>query len=155
MHGFLGSYKTKVTWDLSGFEDRSFVKRTHSEGDFQLTQVTLPKFLNDKYFAEIDDCFLATEGVLFEAEKPDEAIARYRNGETTFWNSWRGSFAGVLYDRKTDTLLVFNDHIGSKMLFYAQTKDGFVFASDSYILARVLGLKPTNENFLWQLLRWN
>lgn len=152
MHGFFGSYKTKVTWDLSGFDDRSFVKRTHSEGDFQLTQVTLPKFLNDKCFAEIDGCFLATEGVLFEADKPEEAIARYRNGETTFWNSWRGSFAGVLYDSKTDTLLVFNDHIGSKMLFYAQTKDGFVFASDSYILARVLGLKPTNENFLWQLL---
>ena len=96
MHVFFGSYKAKVTWDLSSFDDKSFVKRTHSEGDFQLTQVTLPKFLNDKYFAEIDDCFLATEGVLFEADKPEEAIARYRNGETTFWNSWRGSFAGVL-----------------------------------------------------------
>ncbi len=67
MHGFFGSYKANVTWDLSSFEDKSFVKRTHSEGYFQLTQVTLPKFLNDKYFAEIDDCFLATEGVLFDS----------------------------------------------------------------------------------------
>ena len=152
MHGFFGSYKAKVTWDLSGFEDKSFVKRTHSEGDFQLTQVTLPKFLNDKYFAEIDDCFLATEGVLFEADKPEEAIARYRNGETTFWNSWRGSFAGVLYDSKTDTLLVFNDHIGSKMLFYAQTKEGFVFASDLLLFAKSFRLSEINSQFIHSIL---
>lgn len=152
MHGFFGSYKAKVIWDLSSFDDKCFVKRSYGKNDFQLAQVTLPKFLNDKYFAEIDGCFLATEGVLFEADKPEEAIARYRNGETTFWNSWRGSFAGVLYDRKTDTLIVFNDHIGSKMLFYAQTKDGFVFASDSYILAHALGLDANNESFFWQLL---
>ena len=154
MHGFFGSYKAKVAWDLSGFDDKSFVKRTHSEGDFQLTQVTLPKFLNDKYFADIDGCFLATEGVLFEADKPEDAIARYRNGNTTFWNSWRGSFAGVLYDSKTDTLIVFNDHIGSKMLFYAQTKEGFAFASDIFILARALGTKEINEKYLWQLLTY-
>ena len=152
MHGFFGSYKANVAWDLSSFEDKSFVKRTHSEGYFQLTQVTLPKFLNDKYFAEIDDCFLATEGVLFEADKPEEAIARYRNGETTFWNSWRGSFAGVLYDSKTDTLLVFNDHIGSKMLFYAKTKDGFVFASDLRIITTMLDYHSLQNSFVSAIL---
>lgn len=148
MHGFFGSYKAKVTWDLSSFDDKSFVKRTHTNGDFQLTQVTLPKFLNDKYFADVDECFIATEGVLFEADKPEKAIARYRNGETTFWNSWRGSFAGVLFDCKTDTLLLFNDHIGSKMLFYAQTKDSFVFASDLLLLAKTIGATDYDKQFI-------
>lgn len=152
MHGFFGSYNAPVTWDLSSFESRSFVQRSHRSENFQLTQVTLPKFMNDKYFAEHDGCFLATEGVLFEADKPEDAIARYRKGETAFWKSWRGSFAGVLYDSRRDTLLVFNDHIGSKMLYYAKTKDGLVFASDPYILAHAIGRKATNEKFLWQLL---
>lgn len=152
MHGFFGSYKAKVTWDLSSFDDKSFVKRTHSEGDFHLTQVTLPKFLNDKYFAEIDDCFLATEGVLFEADKPEEAIAQYRNGETTFWNSWRGSFAGVLYDSKTDTLLVFNDHIGSKMLFWYQKDKEFYLSSDLFELAHTAGLSRMSTSFMHRIL---
>lgn len=152
MHGFFGSYKAKVTWDLSGFDDKSFVKRTHSEGDFQLTQVTLPKFLNDKYFEAHDGCFIATEGVLFEADSAVEAIARYRNGESCFWDSWRGSFAGVFYDQAADTLLLFNDHIGSKMLFYAQVEGGFVFGSDIKCIAEAIGAKHYDEQFVESML---
>ena len=154
MHGFFGSYKKKVTWDLSSFANKAFVKRTHSEGNFQLTQVTLPKFLNDKYFTDIDGCFIATEGVLFEADKQEEAIARYRNGDTTFWNSWRGSFAGVLYDSKTDTLLVFNDHVGSKMLFYTQEGGNILFVSDIKVLASQLKHIKMSESFAWQMLTY-
>lgn len=152
MHGLFGSYKTDVTWHTAESEEKPFVKRSFSIGDFYLTQVTLPKFLNDKYFVKVDGCFLATEGVLFEADTPDAAIARYKKGETTFWNSWRGSFAGVLYDEQNDTLLLFNDHIGSKMLFYTRIGERFVFASDPYVLAQAVGAKADNENYLWQML---
>lgn len=152
MHGFFGTYGKSIAWDLSGFEDQSLVKRTYSMGALNLTQLTLPKFLNDKYFTEIDGCFLATEGVLFESDKPEEALMRYRNEDTTFWSRWRGSFAGVLYDSQTDTLLIFNDHIGSKMLFYVQTKDGFVFASDLLLLAKAIGATEGDSSFIKTLL---
>ena len=151
MHGFFGSYNQKVNWDLSSFP-ASFVVRKHDEEKLHLTQVSLPKFLSDKYFAEADDCFIATEGVLFEADNPVEAIARYRKGETVFWDSWRGSFAGVLYDKKTDTLLLFNDQTGSKMLFYTQTENGFCFASDLLVLARTLGAKTPDKTFIQAIL---
>ncbi len=117
-----------------------------------LTQLTLPKFLNDKYFTSHDGCFLATEGVLFEADSPKKAIARYRKGETTFWSSWRGSFAGVLYDSQTETLLLFNDHIGSKMLFYAMVNGQLVFASDLRVLAKTVGASRPNETFMQTIL---
>ena len=151
MHGFFGSYGKAANWDLDSFS-ASLVKRTYENSPMQLTQITLPKFLGDKYFAEYDDCFIATEGVLFEADSAEEAISRYRKGETTFWERWRGSFAGVLYDKREEKLLLFNDHIGSKMLFYALAHGEFIFASDLKILAHAVGADTPNKPFVRRML---
>lgn len=152
MQGFFGAYQIKKDWDLSNFAGPDYVKRTYETGAFALTQVTLPKFLNDKYFVESQDCFLATEGVLFKADSHDKAIEKYRNGETTFWRNWRGAFCGVLYDKREERLLLFNDHIGSKMLFYTLVNGQFVFASDLHRLAQSTGLHTPNEAFIRTLL---
>ena len=152
MHGLFGTIGDNVFWDFSQFTQKRYEQRAYDDGLFRIHQITLPKFLKDKYFYSKDGCFLATEGVLFEANTPADAITCYKQGETAFWNSWRGSFAGILYDAKQETLLIFNDHIGSKMLFYAQTKNGLIFASDPYLLAKAIGAKPDNENFIWQML---
>ena len=90
--------------------------------------------------------------MLLEADSPQEAVQRYRNGETAFWKSWRGSFWGVLTDEMHDTTILFNDHIGSKMVFYAQTETGLVWDTDPYLLARTIGARANNENYLWQML---
>lgn len=152
MHGFFGSYGKAVNWDLSELQDKSLVERTHEDKSFHLKQLTLPKFLSSKYFADTDDCFLAVEGVLFEAESPEKCIANYRSGQLTFWDSWRGSFCGVLYDKREDRLILFNDHIGSKMLFYKQTTDGLVFASDLFILAHSTGTLQSDKTFIRDML---
>ena len=152
MHGFFGSYRQTVKWDLPAFACSSLITRTYEDNALHLTQVTSSKFLSDKYFAEEDGCFIATEGVLFEADSAIETIRRYRYGETTFWDSWRGSFAGVLYDKQNDLLLLFNDHTGSKMLFYAQTKEGFVFASDIRLLAKALNMQTPDKAFMEAML---
>ncbi len=152
MYGLFGSYKHQCAWDLSAFKDESLIRRSHRDDAFCLTQVTLPKFVKDKYFVETDDCFLATEGVLFEADRPEEAVEKYRSGNTTFWNSWRGSFAGVLYDKKHDRLLLFTDHTGSKMLFYAKTDEGLFFASDLKILTQTVHAAECDERFVRAIL---
>ena len=110
----------------------------------------MSKFKPVKY--EADGCRLEVYGVLFEADSPQEAIRRYRQGETVFWDAWRGSFYGVLRDEKCDTTLLFNDQIGSKMLFYAQTETGLQWDTDVYMLARLIKAEADNEHFLWQML---
>ena len=110
----------------------------------------MSKFPPVKY--ESKDCRLDVSGVLFEADSPEEAILRYQSGEVAFWNSWRGSFCGVLRDFKQHTTILFNDHIGSKMLFYAQTRAGLKWDTDLYALARSIDAKADNENYLWQML---
>lgn len=152
MHGFFGSYGQKMTWNLSKFDNQSFVKREHSRGSFCVSQITLQKFLDDKYFIDSDGYFLATEGVLLEADTPEKAIQRYKAGDRCFWDSWRGSFCGLLYDQQKDTLLIFNDHIGSKMLFYTQTEDCISFASDLRILTRTTNSHTLNDYYAHAIL---
>ena len=106
----------------------------------------MSKFKPVKY--EVDGCLLEVFGVLFEADSPQEAIRRYRQGETVFWDGWRGSFCGVLRDEKNDTTLLFNDHIGSKMLFYAQTEHGFFYGRDLRELSQLTGLRTPDEVFI-------
>ena len=101
---------------------------------------------------EADGCRLEVSGVLFEADSPQEAIHRYRQGETVFWDTWRGSFCGVLQDEKKDTIILFNDHIGSKMLFYAQTEKGFFFGRDLRELSQKTGLHTPDETFIRAIL---
>lgn len=97
---------------------------------------------------EEDGCRLEVYGVLLEADSPEQAIRRYRNGETTFWNDWRGSFWGILNDHRTGTTLVFNDHIGSRILFYAKTEEGCLYDIDLKALSRATGNNQPNEQFI-------
>ncbi|MBR6034763.1 MAG: hypothetical protein IKP39_01745 [Paludibacteraceae bacterium] len=110
----------------------------------------MSKFKPVKY--EADGCLLEVSGVLFEADSPSEAIHRYRQGETVFWDGWRGSFCGVLRDEKNGTTLLFNDHIGSKMLFYAQTVHGFFYGRDLRELSQLTGLRTPDEVFIRAIL---
>lgn len=110
----------------------------------------MSKFAPVKY--EEKGIRLEVYGVLFESDRPEEAVRRYRDGETVFWNQWRGSFFGILTDRSKDITLLFNDHIGSKMVFYAEAAEKLVWSTDPFKLARKIGAKADNENFLWQML---
>lgn len=106
----------------------------------------------DDYTYNADGCRLTVHGILFEADSPEQAIVRYRAGETVFWNAWRGSFCGILEDTKNETTILFNDHIGSRMLFYAQTKNGLVYAQDLKELSRQTGMSQPDGSFVRAIL---
>ena len=91
---------------------------------------------------------LEVYGVLFEADSPEEAIRHYRNGRTVFWNNWRGSFWGVLKDEPNDITLLFNDHIGSRVVFYAQGEERCSYGTDLKALSQATGLHCPNEIFI-------
>lgn len=108
----------------------------------------------ENYDSIVDGCHLQTFGVLFEADRPEEAIRNYQQGNVTFWKSWRGSFCGVLRDDVNDITLLFNDHIGSKMVFYAETANGLAWSRNLYEFAHSIGAKADNEDYLWQILTY-
>ena len=52
-----------------------------------------------------------------------------QNGET-FFDEFRGSFSGVLFDKKKDIKLIYTDHIGSKQVFYSHIGNSIILGSE-------------------------
>ncbi len=155
MYGFFGTYGEKINWDFTELSN-DLLSRNYVFDNFAIEQKTFPKFLQDKVWAENSDYFYAIEGLVFEPHNLAEIPTLYETYGETFFSRFRGSFLGVFYDKKQDILLIYNDQVGEKMLFYTQTDVAFYFASDFYVLVNSLGLKneTLNERFLWSILTY-
>jgi asparagine synthase (glutamine-hydrolysing) len=64
-----------------------------------------------------------------------------------FFHQMRGSYWGVVVDKKNGEVLTYSDHIGSKQIFYAESEESLIVSSNSYELTRHLKehktIKPT------------
>ena len=106
----------------------------------QVAFTPMPKFSDDKVFVDTEKYFFLTDGVIFNiAEMCDShSVSRlkeliplmYEQKGEQFFNEFRGSFSGVFYDKTNDNLLIYNDHIGDRMIFYVQVDDTFYFSTD-------------------------
>ena len=150
MVGFFGAYNESAP-SPAAVLPADVVRRDFTDRPFCLTQVTLNKFLNDKLFLDNGRYFYALEGVLFD-------------GQSALWTTWhqqeglaflprlRGSFAGIIYDKQEQELIIFNDQIGSKLLYYAVTDKGLVFASDLAALRDRLPSPQPDLDYIHELL---
>ena len=57
-------------------------------------------------------------------------IAAYLKWGKHCVDHFNGMFAIAIYDRETESLMLFRDRIGKKPLYYATTADGFIFGSE-------------------------
>ncbi len=76
---------------------------------------------------------LEARGRVFRSRSDTEVIlALYEDMGTECVTLLRGMFAFAIWDRRTETPVLFmaRDHFGIKPLLYAEARDGFVFASD-------------------------
>ena len=89
---------------------------------------------------------LEKDGVNFISDSDTEVIAAlYRKYGRDCFNHLRGGYAIAIMDNTQRCLLLARDHLGLKPIFYADTNDGLIFASESKaILAS--GLVPFSLN---------
>lgn len=149
MPGFIGTIGPSLP---KGFapETRPKLLVEHKSGkDWCIERRTIQKFLDDKIFADREDYLVVTEGVILNIKELEvkygspgnfkECIVNMysKNGET-FFNEFRGSFSGLLYDKTKKTWLIYTNHIGDKQVFYTQLGNTLIFGSEPGFLAETL-----------------
>lgn len=112
------------------------------------TYSTPDKFMKDKVFVENEDLLFIIDGVILNKKELLETsntsnweefmLAEYSKNNETFFTQMRGSFWGVVVNKKSGEVLAYADHIGSKQVFFASNEDSLVISTNSYNLTRYL-----------------
>lgn len=124
-----------------GQEERAHLVVESTRGiGYQVERRVVNKFMNDRIFSDTADVLLVLDGVVLNNH---ELMAQYRASSwldcvltmyhqfgDVFFNGFRGSFSGLLYDKLKDKWIVFVDHIGDKQVLYRQTDDGYLIGSE-------------------------
>ena len=119
------------------------------EGDgFQLERRVVNKFMNDRLFAETSDYVVVVEGIvlnnhelmaLYQSETwPDCVVKMYEREGEAFYNAFRGSFSGALYDKRENKWIVYTCHTGEKQIFYKQLNDGLLITSEMRFMVETM-----------------
>ncbi len=127
--------------------------------NFKIKQSTINKFINDKCFSVNENYVIIQEGVLlnkahlFKEYKQDNIfeliVYMYNNYADNFFEKFRGSFSGALYDRKQCKWIIYTNQIGDNALFYCHINDVFIVSSQFSDILETLkknNIKPTINN---------
>ena len=154
MPGFiLNIGKDKLTFPEE-IRKKLVVNRMEGDG-FQLERHVVNKFMNDRLFAETRDYIVVVEGIVLNNHELmakyqsetwlDCVVQMYEKEGEAFFNAFRGSFSGVLYDKCAGKWIVYTCHTGEKQVFYKQTGEKFLMASEMRFMVETLkanGIRP-------------
>lgn len=109
-----------------------------SGNNFSIDRYSLNKFQNDKLFFENDIYIVVLEGVVLNnhafikaGETWQETVIRiYETSGDVFFANFKGSFSGLLFDKRKNKWLIFTDHIGSKHIYFTIKGMNYLFSSE-------------------------
>lgn len=113
-------------------------KRIYASDSYIAVDNMIDKYDKDKVFVENNHYLIILDGVILNKNQIIEKYGKKRwvdtliflyEGSNTFFDEFRGSFSGVVYDKHKDRLLVFSDHIGSKFVYYIKKDDSLFVTS--------------------------
>ena len=120
----------------------------------------IEKFKDDKIFFENENYVIILDGVVLNKKQlltnreggknlinewTAYIVSQYENAGPVFFDSLRGSFSGLLYDKRKDLFISFTDHLGTKFIYYVKS-NGVLFVS-SMISECYAFLKQNNISY--------
>lgn len=154
MHGFIA--QISLTENIQSFEfewkpifdfQSPHIKRTHIEQNVVSEQFTAEKFLSEKLWLNTKDFFIVTEGLIINIDKLhkkyktgnyEELIRTLSDNNESFFNEFRGNFVGFYWNKMNHSFIAFNNHTGTKKLFYYHSSDYLIFSTDLFTLSKSL-----------------
>lgn len=100
-------------------------------------------FNGEIYNYEIIKEQLITQGCVFKTNSDTEVILKlYEKEGVKSFGKLDGMFAFSIYDKEIGKVIIARDFFGEKPLYYSQTKDGFIWASELKSIIRTLTNTP-------------
>ncbi|WP_041077423.1 asparagine synthase-related protein [Thermotoga caldifontis] len=143
MPGFLAEISLRqgrVEKNFNPTRESNLIVESVEGKHYYIERRTIRKFERDKVFDEDENYIVLTEGVILNSS---EILEKYRSGDLkeaivkmyqqngeTFFNEFRGSFSGLVYDKKADKWLIYTNHFGDKQIFYLLLEDRLLVASE-------------------------
>ena len=168
MPGFFMCNK-KIHLDLVNLYPEKCISKEFSYKNFTIKSNSLRKFEKDKCFFLNESYIILQEGYLlnkqelytkYDASDVENLImCMYTKNGDEFFNEFKGSFSGILYDIKLNKWLIYSDHFGSKPIYYSIVKD-FIFVGSqvNYVIEALKksGFQLTlNEHAAYELLTFS
>ena len=112
----------------------------------------IEKFEKDKIFYQDEDYIIILDGVILNKSQlqqnnlwVDTVISLYEKEGDTFFEFFRGVFAGALLNKKLNRWIIFSDQLGQKFIYYSTIGDIFICSSmitEIYSLYHQNNIKP-------------
>ncbi|MCS7084962.1 MAG: asparagine synthase (glutamine-hydrolyzing) [Bacteroidia bacterium] len=147
-----GIWRSEDEQVVLGHRRLAILDRTHEGAQPMHTHQYVISFNGEIYnFIELRE-ELRQKGYSFRTETDTEVLAAaLRAWGKNALHKFNGMWAFVSYDCTTGELLVARDRFGVKPLFYAKTKDGYVFASEMKAIFPFLPRIERSKHFHWCL----
>ncbi len=144
MPGFLIS-NNKLDTELNNVFEKKCIKAEMTCGKWYAKRNTLNKFMQDKEFLQDEDILAVVEGCVlnrrdllhkYDADTMFDLCKKmYGIHGETFFQDFRGSFSGVIYDVKKDLFIAYTNHVGDRPLFYMNRVNEFIIGSQvNYVI---------------------
>ena len=92
--------------------------------DFCFGRSVLDKFNDDRFLFEDDNYIICFEGINYSTiNTPQKIIKAYLEKGSDFISLLKGTFAGFIFSKKEEKLIMFNDPLSTKSLFYFYDKE--------------------------------
>lgn len=113
--------------------------------EYYVCRNTREQFLEDKLFCQDEEHAVILESVIFNKKELMETYGESTllglvkkmmlEAPETFYDAFRGMFAGAVYDKKKKKWIVFSDHIGNKLVLYYIKNGNLIIGSQLNYIA--------------------
>lgn len=116
---------------------------------FRFGRSVLKKFTENRFLYQDEKYIICFEGINHSTIKtPKDFIEVYKKQGDKFIDKLRGTFSGLIFDKKEEELIVYTDTLASKSIYYFYDKKiGFAFASEMQVLSKLLRENKISINY--------
>lgn len=109
----------------------------------------IPQLKEDKLFYDSNEYTIIVDGAVLNRQSImvsnstwiETIIYLYEKRGDLFFDDWRGSFGGFIYDKKNKRYVIFSDQVGSKFIYYSFLGQNLVLST---MIANIYALREAN-----------